>query len=167
MQVSASTNSQVGTGAQPQNSPENSNNCWVDAGKRYGIDPWLLYSIAEHESGHRAKIVSKKNTDGTYDLGMMQINSWWFPILEKRYGILKEHLFDACMNINVGAWILAQSIQSAGSVWEGVGAYNAGLKKTKERAALRKKYSDAIASIYARHRDRLRVTTNSNTANRS
>ena len=29
---------------------ESTKNCWVDAGTRYQIDPWLLYSIAQQES---------------------------------------------------------------------------------------------------------------------
>lgn len=132
-------------------------NCWVEAGTRYGIEPWLLYSIAEHESRLRPGAISPKNTDGTYDIGIMQINSWWLPLLQKQYGISKDHLFEPCLNINVGAWILAQAVKSMGPTWEAVGAYNAGLKKTKSRDVLRKKYSDNIAVIYARH-NRMRDT---------
>lgn len=139
-------------GAQSQAS-----NCWVDAGQRYGIEPWLLYSIAQHESKLRPLAVSPRNTDGTYDIGIMQVNSWWLPLLRKRYGISESHLFEPCMNINVGAWILAQAVKSMGPNWEAVGAYNAGLKKTKRRDILRKKYADSIAAIYARN-NRLRDT---------
>lgn len=128
-------------------------NCWAEAGNRYGVDPWLLYSIAQQESSLRPHIVSRRNSDGTYDIGMMQINSWWLSKLAE-FGIKKDHLFDACMNIHVGAWILAQAIQSLGPNWNAVGAYNAGVKKSAKRDKLR---ADYAARIYRRYRSNLRV----------
>lgn len=128
-------------------------NCWAAAGTKYRIDPWLLYSIAQHESSLRPRVVSKPNRDGTYDIGIMQVNSWWLGQLAK-YGIKERDLFDACTNIHVGAWILAQAMSAMGPNWDAVGAYNAGVKRTEKRSKLRAGYA---ALIYRRYRDNLRV----------
>lgn len=128
---------------------EPGDNCWVQAADRYGVDAWLLYSIATQESGINPRALGR-NRDGTYDIGVMQINSTHLPRLAK-YGIRLEHLWDACMNIHVGAWILAQAIQQFGANWNAVGAYNAGTAKSKKRDALRAKYASRVHGIYRRY----------------
>ena len=64
-----------------------------------------------------------RNRDGTYDLGLMQINSRWFPTLRK-YGISEQQLRQPCFSIHVGAWIMAQNMLRFGNSWDAVGAYN-------------------------------------------
>jgi soluble lytic murein transglycosylase-like protein len=98
--------------------------CWDEAGRKYGISPQLLYAIAKTESGLNPKAINRGNTNGTYDVGIMQINSRWFPVLRK-YGITERNLYEPCVNIEVGAWILAQNIQRHGNSWAAVAAYNA------------------------------------------
>ncbi len=61
---------------------------------------------------------------GSFSIGVMQIDSRWFPILAK-YGINAKTLLDACTSIDVGAWILADLFRRFGETWEAVGAYNA------------------------------------------
>lgn len=106
--------------------------CMLDASKRYGVHPYLLWSVARTESKFNPRAINV-NRDGTYDIGFMQINSWW---LERRktqhdslrlgdYGVTKEMLFDPCTNIHAGAWILANNMQRHGNTWKAVGAYNA------------------------------------------
>jgi hypothetical protein len=100
--------------------------CWEAAGERYGIHPLLLAAIANVESGFNASAVNGSHAErtGSVDLGLMQINSTWLPVLA-RHGITREHLFDACTSVNVGAWILAGLFARYGATWEAVGAYNA------------------------------------------
>ncbi len=50
--------------------------CFDDAGKKYGINPALLEGIARVESNLNPKAMNR-NTNGTTDIGLMQINSWW------------------------------------------------------------------------------------------
>ena len=100
--------------------------CWQEAGERYGINPELLYAIAKTETGVNPHKLNY-NKNGTYDIGLMQINSGWLPALAK-FGITSSHLWDSCTNINVGAWILAGNIRQFGMNWNAVGAYNAGCR---------------------------------------
>lgn len=75
--------------------------CFEEAASRYQVPVELLQAIAHVESGgnpHARNI----NKDGSEDVGLMQINSRWLPVLAK-YGISREHLFDACLNTHVGA----------------------------------------------------------------
>jgi soluble lytic murein transglycosylase-like protein len=99
--------------------------CWAQASQKYGVPVNLLYSIARVETGVRNGVIHR-NENGTYDIGLMQINSSHLPFL-KKYGITEASLqSDACLNLKVGAWILAMSIRDHGMNWRGVGAYNAG-----------------------------------------
>jgi soluble lytic murein transglycosylase-like protein len=100
--------------------------CWQDASEKYSVPIDLLYSIARVETGNRGKIVSRANDNGTYDIGLMQINSSHLPQLAK-YGITEKKLInDSCLNLHIGAWILADSIARNGFNWRAIGAYNAG-----------------------------------------
>jgi soluble lytic murein transglycosylase-like protein len=97
--------------------------CWEEAGGKYGVNPYLLYAIAKTESSLNPLAVNR-NKNGSYDVGLMQINSAWFPTLQK-YGITEQQLFQPCVSIAVGAWIMAQNMQRLGNSWNAVGAYNA------------------------------------------
>lgn len=97
--------------------------CFRRAGARFSLDSKLLKAIAVTESNLNAHAVSKPNANGTVDIGVMQINSSWLPKLAQ-YGIQKEHLFNPCLNIHVGAWILASNVSLHGATWRSVGLYN-------------------------------------------
>lgn len=120
-------------------------NCWVTAGTKYNVDPWLLYSIAQVESNLDPLAIN--HNEKSEDHGLMQVNSWWILKL-RTYGIDKKKLYDPCTNIHVGAWILAQSFQAFGNTWESVGAYNAGTAKTKKAKERRKKYAAKVYKQY-------------------
>lgn len=106
--------------------------CWEQAGKQYGVSPQLLYAIAQAESGLNPSAIGR-NPGGTYDIGLMQVNSSHLGKL-RSVGISEPQLFDPCTNITVGAWILAQSFSRHGVSWEGVGAYNAGCSRLRVNA---------------------------------
>ncbi|WP_205195252.1 MULTISPECIES: lytic transglycosylase domain-containing protein [unclassified Burkholderia] len=97
--------------------------CLDDAAAFHRVNPRLLRAIAQHESGMRANAVNR-NTNGSEDIGLMQINTSWLPTLA-RYGIRREHLFNGCVSAYVGAWILASNVRRFGPNWKAVGAYNA------------------------------------------
>lgn len=99
--------------------------CWLTAGRTYNIDPYLLYAIAQQESGLNPYAIGH-NAQGSYDIGLMQINSRHLPRL-RQLGIDEQQLLnDSCLSIMVGASILADFMQRYGYSWKAVGAYNAG-----------------------------------------
>ena len=120
--------------------------CWDEAGRRYGINSYLLYAIAKTESSLNPSAINR-NKNGSYDIGLMQINSRWLPTLLK-YGITEKHLYDPCVSIEVGAWILAQNVQRLGSSWVAIGAYNSSDPARRLRYAL-KVYKNLPPSVLA------------------
>ena len=95
--------------------------CFDEAGKKYGINPAVLESIARVESNLNPRAINK-NVNGTIDIGLMQINSGWLTSM----GVsTRDLLDDACLNTMTGAWILRQCIDRHGYTWEAVGCYNA------------------------------------------
>jgi soluble lytic murein transglycosylase-like protein len=97
--------------------------CLDDAALFHGVSPVLLRGIAQHESGMRPGAVNR-NTNGSEDIGLMQINTVHLSRLAK-YGITRQSLFDPCVSAYVGAWILRENINRYGPTWNAVGAYNA------------------------------------------
>lgn len=123
--------------------------CFEEAGNRYGISPHLLYAISKGESSFNPLAINY-NTNGTYDYGLMQINSSWEPTLRK-FGISWNNLADPCTNVMVGAWVLSQCIRDYGYTWPAVGCYNSRTPSKRDRYAAR------VARI-VRH-EQLRVQT--------
>lgn len=103
--------------------------CWTQVEARYKISAELLYAIAKVESGldPAARGDNRKNggVGSGYGIGLMQIDSSWLPRLRRDFGITEAHLYDACTNLHVGAWILAGNFARMGYGWEAIGAYNA------------------------------------------
>ena len=95
--------------------------CFEEAGKFYGISPLLLQAIAGVESNFDPRALNR-NSDGSYDFGLMQINSFWAEAIGMRNWLM---LGDPCTNIKTGAWILSHCIERYGYTWEAVGCYNA------------------------------------------
>ena len=96
--------------------------CINEAAIEFNVPAKLIIAILNVERGKSGQAV--KNTNGTYDLGPMQINTIWLPIL-KKYSITKHDLqFDPCINVKVGAWLLGRSIASYINFLKGVGDYH-------------------------------------------
>ena len=95
--------------------------CFEDAGREYNISPQLLWAIAKVESNFNPVAINY-NKNGSFDYGVMQINSNWCSRLgyERWIG-----LSDACYNVRIGAWILSQCVVQYGYTWKAIGCYNA------------------------------------------
>lgn len=97
--------------------------CLQAAGAKHGVAYVLLRAIAEQESGFNPVAIGS-NPNGSYDLGLMQINTAWLPTLQ-RYGIAHTDLYQPCVSADVSAWLLATNFKTLGMTWRAVGAYNA------------------------------------------
>ncbi|QDL38724.1 lytic transglycosylase domain-containing protein [Rhodoferax sediminis] len=109
--------------------------CWGEAAQRYSVPVELLYAIARVESNLNPKAVNRSHFQktGSYDIGLMQINSGHLRTLA-RYGIRESDLYDPCTNLHVGAWLLTDSFSRRGVSWDAVGAYNAACSQLKGEA---------------------------------
>lgn len=96
--------------------------CIFPAAQYHSVNPWILRAILRVESGFNASAVGV-NRNGTWDLGIGQINTVHFQELAK-YGIAPGHLMDACIGTYVAAWTLKASTAKWGNTWFGVAAYH-------------------------------------------
>lgn len=101
--------------------------CVEAAAKRYDLPSALLAAVLATEGGQVGQ--TRRNTNGSYDIGPAQVNSSWLPRLAAQ-GITEGKLLqDGCLNITVGAWILGQEMAGASladpsDYWRRVGNYN-------------------------------------------
>ncbi|MCH9828992.1 MAG: lytic transglycosylase domain-containing protein [Gammaproteobacteria bacterium] len=117
--------------------------CFGAAAQHYRIAPELLIAIARTESGLDPLAVHH-NPDGSWDVGLMQINSRWLPAL-REMGFAAESLYEPCTSIWVGAWVLAGNIHRLGYTWQAVGAYNAGTARSPSARERREAYARRVA----------------------
>lgn len=101
--------------------------CLMLAAQTYSIPPAVLVGIYNVEGGAVGQQVS--NTNGTYDLGPMQINTLWLPELSDYWGVSQETAKrwvrdDACTNMGVSAWILRQHLNETGSLGKAIAHYH-------------------------------------------
>lgn len=90
-----------------------------------GLNPLVVniagksYYPATREEAER--LIRQAITAGqSFDVGKMQINSWWM----ERYGIDPFSLLDPATNERWGKWILAEEIARHGLNWKAVGKYH-------------------------------------------
>lgn len=135
--------------------------CWSSASKRYGIHETILRAIALTESAMDSTAINQ-NTNESVDVGLMQINSRWFPQLAEM-GVQPGDLWNPCTNIHVGAWVLAGEIRRFGYTWQAVGAYHAGPALTVAHEQRRRNYAQRVyhtsLAIDRYYDDRLRLKT--------
>ncbi|QUT07611.1 lytic transglycosylase domain-containing protein [Sphingobium phenoxybenzoativorans] len=95
-----------------------------------GDKPWLektLWGLRDQEGGWIGAEV--RNTNGSHDLGPLQINSWWVPklagLIERPEWQVRHWLrFDPCFNADAARWIFLAALHSTGDFWEAVGVYH-------------------------------------------
>ena len=115
--------------------------CMAVAAERFGLDPLVLYAIKHVESSNQLEVATRHNSNGSRDVGLMQINSVWFDELQRRFSINEARLEEPCVNIAVAAWILNQHVQSHG-LWVGVGRYHS------TTPSLRRAYTDKVKNVW-------------------
>jgi len=98
--------------------------CADESSRYYGLPVEAVCAIAHTEGGRPG--MAKQNKDGSYDLGVMQINDEqpWFRVLQSQ-GMTRDRLKnEGCENVWAGAYIIANEIYEAKDFWRGMGNYH-------------------------------------------
>lgn len=130
--------------------------CFNEAGARYRVDPLLLRSMATVESSLNPQAIGKnrdkKGRVTSRDFGLMQINERHIPEL-RTLGVLSDEqdlLNNPCLNVQIGAWILAKHLKQCGVNWQCLGSYNAGF--ADNNSPRRMIYARKIYAMYTKFR---------------
>lgn len=106
----------------PASGPRQPDDCVTEAANYHSVSPWTLRAIIQVESRFNPAAVNR-NTNGTMDVGLAQINSMHFKELGK-HGIAPRDLLNGCISSYVAAWHLKKQINAYGNTWYAVGAYH-------------------------------------------
>jgi soluble lytic murein transglycosylase-like protein len=101
--------------------------CLLLAAQTYEVPAAVMVGIMQVEGGRVGQQVS--NTNGTYDLGPMQINTVWVPDLADYWGVNEQTAKrwirdDPCTNMGVSAWILRRHLNETGSLSTAIAYYH-------------------------------------------
>ena len=101
--------------------------CLMLASQTYSVPPAVLVGIYKAEGGKVG--LESPNSNGSYDLGPMQINTIWLPDLAGKWGVnettaRKWIRDDACTNVGVAAWILRTHLDETGSLSQAIAHYH-------------------------------------------
>ena len=118
--------------------------CVSYSSRFFKINPLVIKSLIKVEGGKIGTM--SRNSNGTYDMGIMQINTIHLPAIKKKYPSVswREVAYSPCVNIGVGSWILKQRLDEVDkdSYWKGVGNYHS------KTAKYRKRYLKKLFPIY-------------------
>jgi len=118
--------------------------------------PWLektLWGLRDQEAGWIGAEV--RNSNGSHDLGPLQINSWWTPRIAALVGrspVQVRHWlrFDPCFNAEAARWIFLSALRSTGNYWKAIGVYHSpttwrqGRYLNSVAGHMRTRYGDAV-----------------------
>ncbi|QTH24895.1 lytic transglycosylase domain-containing protein (plasmid) [Rhizorhabdus wittichii] len=98
--------------------------------KAAGGKPWLektLWGLRDKEAGWIGAEI--RNTNGSHDLGPLQVNTWWVPRIAHQVGRSEPQVRqwlrdDACFNVDVARWIFLSALSETGDYWRAIGIYH-------------------------------------------
>ena len=102
--------------------------CMLAVSAALSVPPRVLPAIQAVEGGQTG--LARMNTNGSEDLGLMQVNSLWLPVLARNTGLSTEAvrdklINDGCFSIAVaGAIIRLYLRESGGDLLAAVGNYH-------------------------------------------
>lgn len=122
--------------------PESERDLAVCIRRASGGKAWLektLWGLRDQEGGSLGAEVA--NTNGTHDLGPLQINSWWVPriarMLNRSDAVVRHWLrYDACFNVDAARWIFLSGLAVTGDYWKAVGVYHSPTDERQRRYSL-------------------------------
>lgn len=98
--------------------------CIIPAATYHVVNPYVLRAILKVESNLNPKAIGR-NSNGTVDVGVGQLNSAHFKDLENK-GVKPADLMDACVATYVSAWHLSKLLAKHGNTWEAIARYHSG-----------------------------------------
>ena len=102
--------------------------CILAAAAVNRIPPGVILILLNVEGGMLGRVSA--NTNGTVDIGPMQVNDIWLPELAAHWRASLADTLHAlrdnfCANVEAGSWILRRGLDEAhGDLWGGVGYYH-------------------------------------------
>lgn len=123
--------------------------CIKWAAERQSVPEEVLWAIRLQEGGRRGLV--RTNSNNSYDVGVMQINSTHFKEFSEKWGVKSSWLTHSnCISIFAGAYILRRELNRTNDFWRGVGSYNS---RTPSVNAV---YQQKIRGILSRHKGSIR-----------
>ena len=110
--------------------------CVVESASLQSLELIKVLSVLGWEAGRLG--LYQRNTDGSYDIGPMQVNSIHLPDLARKFSRPQAEIatllgYDGCFNVAVGSMMLrARTNEANGDFWMGIGRYHS---KTPAKAA--------------------------------
>jgi len=97
--------------------------CSIAAAERFGLPASVMLAVAQIEGGRPG--LARRNTNGTYDLGPMQLNTAWLAEL-RPYGVdPRWALAGGCYPYQLAAWrIRGHLVRDGGDYWTRVANYH-------------------------------------------
>jgi hypothetical protein len=102
--------------------------CLQAAAELHQVPAGVLVLLLSVEAGRMGEV--SQNTNGTVDIGPMQVNDTWVRKIARHWRASPEAAYRAlrdnfCANVEGGAWILRQALDEAhGDLWTGVALYH-------------------------------------------
>jgi hypothetical protein len=118
--------------------------CLLLASQTYQVPPAVMIGIMHVEGGHVGQQV--RNSNGSYDLGPMQVNTVWLPQLAQLWKVdtttaLSWVRDNGCVNVYVAAWILKQKMNSTYGLYAGIAHYHSATAWRGQR------YADKVVAV--------------------
>lgn len=122
--------------------------CVAEASYRYQVPELLIHAIVAKEGGRPGKC--SKNTDGSKDCGVAQINDKAWTSAMAKFNISYEHIKDnACLNIHVSAYIVRTYYSVKKDWFKAIMSYNIGPNNWgPKREKIGYKYASDVVSLW-------------------
>lgn len=130
--------------------------CAMQSAIRHNVPANVLMAIVQLEGGQNG--MEKRNSNGSFDLGKVQINTVHLKEWRQKFGFSFQQLeaikhflkVDGCYNVDVAAWILRQRLSETkwGDFWVRAANYHS---KTPEYNSIYRAKLVPLASRWAEH----------------
>lgn len=100
---------------------------------------WLektLWGLRDQEAGWIGAEVP--NSNGTHDLGPLQVNSSWVArlsvLIDREPHLVRNWLInDPCFNVQAAKWLFLSGLRTSGNYWQAIGVYHSPTPWRQER----------------------------------